>query len=364
MPATVRPFVARDIAEVGELHRRVFRLSCDLTDEQWARAYREYFSDVFLNPSLCDGAGASLVYERDGRIRGFLGVMTRRMSFNGRPVRMAVCSQFAVDPGERGQAGLRMLKHCFEGPQDLTITDEAGDETRRVWEWCGGERVLPHSMRWIRPLRPVQLGLSMLAQRKSLTLLARAVAADARILDALIGKLAPASLRIPPVRGHRAELDEKTFLSCIREIGGVRALRPQYDGESAGWAFSRAGRPSGGGAVRKFAVKQDDGSTAGWFVYRATRERIAEVLQIAARPESLGDIIDHLLDDAFRNRAVAVSGRVEPALVPILTSRHAFFYRGHYWTLLHSTNPQLRYAIQAGDAFLTRLEGEWCLRFQ
>src|SRR4029453_5214608 len=195
MPATVRPFVAHDIAEVGELHRRVFRLSCDLTDEQWARAYREYFSDVFLNPSLCDGAGASLVYERDGRIRGFLGVMPRRMSFNGRPVRMAVCSQFAVDPAERGQAGLRMLKHCFDGPQDFTITDEAGDETRRVWEWCGGERVLAHSMRWIRPLRPVQLGLSMLAQRKSLTLLARAVAADARILDALIGKLGAAGPR-------------------------------------------------------------------------------------------------------------------------------------------------------------------------
>ena len=257
-----------------------------------------------------------------------------------------------------------MLKHCFQGSQDFTITDEAGDETRRVWEWCGGERVLPQSMRWIRPLRPVQLGLSMLAQRKSLSLLARAVAGDARILDALIGKLAPAALRIPPVRGHREELDEKTFLSCIREIGGVRALRPQYDGESAGWAFSRAGRPSGGGAVRKFAVTQDNGSTAGWFVYRATRERIAEVLQIAARPESLGDVIDHLLDDALRSRAVAVSGRVEPALVPILTSRHAFFHRGHHWTLLHSRNLQLRYAIQAGDAFLTRLEGEWCLRFQ
>src|SRR4051812_11552388 len=218
MPALVRPFVARDIAEVGELHRRVFRLPCGLTDQQWARAYREYFSDVFLNPSLCDGGGASLVYERNGGIRGFLGVMPRRMWFDGRPVRMAVCSQFAVDPGERGLAGLRMLKHCFGGPQDFTITDEAGDETRRIWEWCGGERVLPHSMRWIRPLRPMQLGLSILAQRKPLALLARAAGADARILDALIGKLAPAALRIPPVRGRREELDEQTFLHCIREI--------------------------------------------------------------------------------------------------------------------------------------------------
>jgi hypothetical protein len=219
-------------------------------------------------------------------------------------------------------------------------------------------------MRWIRPLRPVQVGLSVVARRRSLALLAGALAADARLIDALLTKLVPPGLRLSPVRGCRQELDEETFLTGMREVASARALCPRYDGESAGWAFSRAARPSGGGPMRKFAVWEDDGSFSGWFLYRAMRERIAEVLQIAARPDAIENVVDHLLDDARRNGAVAVSGRVEPSLVPALASRHAFFYRGQYWTLLHSSNPQLRHAVHGGDAFLTRLEGEWCLRFQ
>ena len=224
MSGIVRPFADRDIQEVGELHRRVFRPSHAFEHGEWADAYREYFSDVFLNESLADDPGASLVYERDGRIRGFLGVARRRMSFQGQPVLMAVCSQFAVDATERGLAGLRLLKRCFAGPQDLTITDEAGDDTRQVWEWCGGERVLAHSMRWIRPLRPVQFGLSLLAQRRPLALLAGAVASDARLIDTLIAKLAPRALRLSPPSGCRHPLDEETFLTGVAEIAAVRAL--------------------------------------------------------------------------------------------------------------------------------------------
>ena len=363
-PGAVRPFVDADVAAVADLHRRVFHPSGTAVNGSWLSAYRRYFSDVFLNQALSDGRISSLVYEHDGRIRGFLGVMPRRMSFNGRPVLMAVCSQFAVDPGERGQAGLRMLKRCLAGPQDLTITDEASDATRQLWEWCGGERVFSHSLRWIRPLRPVQWGLSVLASHKPLALLARAVATDARILDGLVAKLAPSAFGPVPVRGHRHELDEATFLEGLREIAAVRSLRPCYDGESARWMFGRADLPSAAGPVRRLVVRRDNGTIAGWFVYHTTAERIADVLQIAARPETIADVLDHLLDDAVKTRAIAVSGRLESYLMPALATRRALFCRGNYWTLLHSANPQVRHAVQAGDAFLTRLEGEWCLRFQ
>jgi hypothetical protein len=363
MPGAVRPFVDRDVPEVADLHRRVFRPSGVAASGGWLDAYRRYFSDVFLNPSLSDGRISSLVYEHDGRIRGFLGVMPRRMIFNGRPVLMAVCSQFAVDAGERGQAGLRMLKRCLAGPQDLTITDEAGDTTGHLWEWCGGERVFPQSMRWIRPLRPVQLGLSLLAKHRPLAFVAGAMATDARLIDWTIGRLAPPARGLAAVRGHRQELDDETFLEGVREIAAVRSLCPYYDGESARWTFGRAHRPSAG-QVRRVVVRQASGIVAGWFVYHTTAERIADVLQIAARPEAIGDVLDHVLDDAFEHGAIAVSGRLEPQLMPVLAARRALFYRGDHWTLLHSASPQVRYAVQAGDAFLTRLEGEWCLRFQ
>lgn len=363
MPGAVRSFVESDVPQVADLHRRVFRPSRSAVNGSWLNSYRDYFGDVFLHRRLSDDRISSLVYERDGRIRGFLGVMPRRMLFNGRPLLMAVCSQFAVDGGERGQAGLRMLKQCLAGPQDLTITDEASDATRQMWEWCGGERVLPHSMRWIRPLRPVQLALSVAAKHMPLRLIAGAVATDARMIDGLIAKLAPSTFRPMPVRGQRQELDEETFLEGLREIAPVRSLCPCYDDETARWMFSRA-RLRSAGPIRRLVVRQDTGGIAGWFVYHTTADRIADVLQIAARPEAMADVLDHMLNDAMKTRAIAVSGRLESHLVPALAARRALFHRGSHWVLLHSSNPQVRYAVQTGDAFLSRLEGEWCLRFQ
>jgi hypothetical protein len=359
--SSLRPFVESDIPQVADLHRRVF-VAEDAALDGRLDEYRRYFSEVFLNTALHDDLPASLVYERDGHVRGFLGVMLRRMLFNGKPVSMAVCSQFAVDPAERGQVGLRMLKQCFHGPQDLTITDEAGDDTRRIWEWCGGDSLHPHSIRWMRPLRPAQLGLSKLAERTS-SIMAGAAAPEARIADAILSRLLPPSFRLTPPRGSRAELDRPTFLACLPEIAGGRSLFPAYDERSAAWAFARASRQSPGGRLRRLVVRNENADVSGWFVYSLGRDRIADVLQLAARPDSAHHVLDHLFDDAMQQGAVAAAGRLEPALVPALSEKRSLFYHGHHWTLLHSRNSELRAAIHRGDAFLSRLEGEWCLRF-
>ena len=142
---------------MAELHRRVFVSGPGSTGTP---SYERYFRDVFL---ACNGPSAltSLVYERKGDIRGFLGVTPRLMRFKGPPILAAVCSQFVVDPEERGLAGLQMLKTCFAGPQDLSIADEAGDNARKMWEWCGGSAVLPYSIHWVRPFQPAQAALAL-----------------------------------------------------------------------------------------------------------------------------------------------------------------------------------------------------------
>ena len=127
----IRPFGEEDLPDVAELHRRVMTPDA-AADVVWMRTYRDYFRDVFLSDAALKAGLPSLVYQREGLIRGFLGVMPRRMHFHGKPVLAAVCSQFVVDPAERGQAGLQMLKQCFSGDQDLSITDEAGLEQVRV----------------------------------------------------------------------------------------------------------------------------------------------------------------------------------------------------------------------------------------
>jgi hypothetical protein len=360
----VRRFVEDDLPQVADLHRRIFRAG----DRQaasggWLDAYRRYFADVFLNATVDASVPGSLVYESDGRILGFLGVVPRRMQYKGKPLLMAVCSQFAVDPAGRGQVGLRMLKRCFQGPQDLSVTDEAGDSTRTIWEWCGGDTVLPCSIRWIRPLRPAQLALSVLADRTSRAFVTGACRPLARLADRAIATYGPAALRVTPPRGVREELDEATFLACLPEITTDRSLAPAYDARSIGWAIQRASHRSDHGHVRKLVVRQEQSDISGWFVYCLSRDRIAEVLQIAARPKALSHVLDHLLDEAMQQGAIAVSGRLEPALVGPVSDKHALFYRGSHWTLVHSTHAHLRHAIHNGDAFLSRLEGEWCLRF-
>lgn len=72
-----------------------------------------------------------------GRILGFLGVMPRPMLFNGQLIKAAPSSQFIVAPESRS-VGVMLLRAFFEGPQDLSLTDEANSISRKLWEKIGG----------------------------------------------------------------------------------------------------------------------------------------------------------------------------------------------------------------------------------
>lgn len=350
MPYTgIRQFCEDDVPAVADLHRRVMRPSAPAANG-WMQEYRDYFRDVFLNAAALDSGLPSLVFQREGRIAGFLGVMPRRMQFQGRPLLAAVCSQFVVDPAERGQAGLQMLKRCFAGPQDFSITDEAAECTRKIWEWCGGATALPFSMHWIRPLRPLQAALP------------RILAPLARTIDALV---ATSAGRFRPARpsGSRVQLDDATLLDCLQEFMNPCALSPAYDAQSIAWALQRVRRRTDCGVVRALAVSDESQVIAGWFVYHASRGGHGEVLQMCAQPRQHRNVLDHLLDDAWQQGVVALSGRLEPAFAPQLSENRCLVYRRGYWTLVHSKRTEVAHALQRGDAFLSRLEGEWCLRF-
>jgi hypothetical protein len=50
-------------------------------------------------------------------------------------------------------------------------------------------------------------------------------------------------------------------------------------------------------------------------------------------------------------------------MVPALGSQGAWLQRDGPWALVHSPRPELVAAIQRGEAFLSRLEGEWWMSF-
>ena len=100
----IRAFLEADIPQVVRLHETIVEPEAAAGAGQ--PPSNGYFTQVFLDNPSRDEALPSLVYEDDdGQIVGFLGVVPRRMSMNGEPLKAAVCSQL-LQPGPDVAVGL------------------------------------------------------------------------------------------------------------------------------------------------------------------------------------------------------------------------------------------------------------------
>jgi hypothetical protein len=357
----VRPFIEEDIPQVAGLHSRIFRTG-DSSSLQLQQAYRSYFGQIFLHNPWNDSTLPSLVYEEaNGDIVGFLGVQPRRMSMNGRPVRAVVSSQFIVDPASRSTlAGLQLLKTFFAGPQDMSITDEANAVSRKLWEGHGGTTALLYSLYWLRLLQPAQF----LSHRMLPAALTHVFSPLSRLADAIIARMPFSPFRQSESGVYGEELSQEVLISCLSKFSWGCSLRPVYDDRSLEWLMNVLAQNASPGALQKIAVYNRDRKIIGWYLYQLTADGLGEVLQIGAEPNSMAMVLGHLFHHAWRQGATALSGRIEPRFMQQFWEKNSVYqYRG-YWMLIHSKQPELLEAIQRGDAFLTRLEGEWCMRFQ
>ena len=357
--APIRPFVASDIQAVAALHRDVFKTAAQGAPD----AYHAYFTRVFLDTPCGDPAMPSLVYEdEDGCIVGFLGVVPRRMTMNGRRVVAAVSSQFVVAPTNRtGLVALRLASRFLSGPQDLSISDEANDTSRRIWEGLGGTTALWHSLYWTRPLRPARFALSMFRRRPGISRLASVLAPVAPLADALAARM-PYGAPSAVADGSAAEaLTGSTMLAGWPRCapGG---LRVEYDEETLAWLLAQAGQRKRTGALRSTVVRQRD-RVVGWYLYHLEVDRTASVLQTAAEPGRSGYVLDHLFSQAYTDGAIAVSGRVDARDVQALTDRYCLLHRRGPWVLVNARHPEFLKPFETGEASFTPLDGEWSLGF-
>src|SRR5213593_3948352 len=131
---TIRKFVPEDVPAMVDLFERVMRGG----DRSETQALSAYFDLVFFRNPWNDAPLSSLVYEDRGGVTGFLGVIPRRMSLEGRPVLVAISNHFMVDPAARQSlAGVQLMKTFLSGPQDLSLA-EGNDLSRKLWEAVGG----------------------------------------------------------------------------------------------------------------------------------------------------------------------------------------------------------------------------------
>ncbi len=361
--ARVRPFAPEDIGPVADLHQRVF--GTGPSGPALDAAYRAYFTAIFLEHSWGDEGMTSLVYEEDqGRIAGFLGVTPRRMLLDGQRLRAAVSSQFMVEPGSRSHlAAMRLLRAFAAGPQDLSLADEANLVSRRIWEAVGGSTALLYTLYWLRPLRPAGCLVRRLEQRGRSSRLLSACASLGRLLDGALDRLPRAPLRPPVPSVSGTALDGETLARCLSETGRRFRLRPAYDPGMLEWLFGVLAAKRGQGTFRRVLVRSAAHDPLGWYLYYSNPGGVGEVLQLGARPGAIGAVLDHLFHAAWTDGLIALTGRVEPHFVEEMAERQCLFHHRGYWTLVQSDRPGALEAIHAGEAFLSRVEGEWSMRF-
>lgn len=351
-PEEIRPLRKADLPAVAQLYEHVFPNESGLPPGELVG----YLQDVFLANPWRNEELPSLVCERGEKIIGFLGVVPRRMVMNGRPITLAVSSKLMVAPQHRAsKVALQLMKRLLQGPQEVTISDLANDRGRKLWQAFGGRVSLLYSIRWIRLLSPTLFAVSRLSRKRG-PKIARFLR-PLSLLDVIARRVVP----LPASTQHsimEEELSDECLCSGLAEFASDRVLRPRYCAHSIRWLLEITSRRKHHGALQKVAVSSQDGRLLGWFIYHLNPGDVSDVLQVYAHRSSIGLVLDRLFSHAMQGGALALSGRMEPKFVDILSDRHCFFSLRSSWFIAHSRRQDILDAINAGDAFLTRLEGE------
>jgi len=356
----VRPIEERDIQAVVELHERVMPKARDLP----AGVLHEHLSQILLRHPWRNESLPSLVFQAGNReIVGCLGVIPRPMSFQGQAITAAISHSFIVAPGSRSAlAALELARAFLSGPQDLSVA-ETGEVSRRIWEKFGGHAALLYSLCWTRPLRPARYALSFMRRRGLPSAVGSMLQPICRAVDAC-ASLAGGPFRFRAPAGFATGLDAPTLSSLVAEYTKGRTLRPRYDEPSAHWLLQAMAQKQDRGPLHGVAVQDARREVIGWYLYYGRRGAVGTVVQVGAGKAGTGEVLDHLFHHARQQGLVAVSGQVDPAMFSELAGRHCLFHHdGGSLLLVHSRHPEVLQAIDRGDAFLTRLEGEWWISF-
>ena len=358
----IRPFTEEFSSDAADLYLRAMRGQLGRQSE----ALRKYFDHIFLcNPWVTPDI-PSLVYLEKGKLAGFLGVIPRTMEFRGRAIRVAVTSQLMVDRERRqGAAGIELLRHLFRGPQDMSYTDGASDEVSAFWTFAGAKIARLYSLNWTRTLRPLGTVRSVLERAgpsgRLLKGISGLVAAPG---DYLLSKLPLRALQPPKSPYSAKPASSEEIFDFIRETGWRESLKPVYQQPAFTWLVSEAAKASVLGEFRMMIVHGPDGVRCGWYIYYAKRGGAAFVLQIGVRRRDQFDaVLLALFRDAWEAGCFAIRGQAIPQFLTNLTNQFCLFRYPGSCSVVHARDPDIVNAVGAGEAALTRLDGECWLRF-
>lgn len=358
----VRPLAEADIPQVAELYWSYMRHQKGSAPPGLQPFLRELY---FKNP-FSDSAVPSLVYEdKSGKIVGFLGGIVRKMSLAGQSIRVAFGGNLVVHPEARsGGAAARLLGTFLAPDHDLAMTDSANEITRKILERLRFRTIPAMNIQWVRLLRPSQFGVHAMSRATG-----PAISAGIRlatkpfcgIADSMAARLSISPFRQTKSPLHGAELDLETLLQCLTEFRKGYSLWPEYDLQSLQWLVSFMERRPARGTLRKVVVRDGNQRIVGWYIYYVKPGAVAEVVQIGGEKKLTKDVLGHLFYDAWEHGAIALHGVVDLRRMVDFSDKGCFFTCRRGWTIVRSGKPEVLEAMERGDAFLSRLDGEWAL---
>jgi hypothetical protein len=160
------------------------------------------------------------------------------------------------------------------------------------------------------------------------------------------------------------ELSISILLDGIQAFSAGKSFVPDYDSSFLQWLTTKAGEKKEYGELRSSALYDGDQSLVGWYMYYPNPGKAGQVLQCAAKPRAVPQVLQHLLKDATAQGSLALIGRFDPQMVRELSLLNCVFTNRGSHVQAYARTPEIARALQSGDAFYTRLEGEWWTRLQ
>lgn len=356
----VREFVQSDVPQVVNLY---WKFMSPRTGEAPAALHDSFTELYFCNP-IVDTTAPSFVYEESGEVLGFFGVTTRKMCFSGEVIRVGLAGNFVVHPKARGGvAAPGLLGAYVASNHDLLLTDSANDISRHLFQRVGFKTIPALNIHWARPLQTSQYAVYAMSRGMSSNA-AAAFRLVTKPLCAVVDSMSDRVVRsrpVPKTAMFAEDLSLDTLLHSFTDYQKNYAIWPEFDAELLRWILQFMGRNRKRGTLRGVMLRDESGNSIGWYLYYARPGAIGEVVQVCGRPDLFKAVLEHLFQDAREHRVIALHGVAEYRRISDFSDQGCFFTCRGGWTLAHSRRPELLDVLERGDAFLSRLDGEWCL---
>lgn len=350
----IRAFAQDDMPQIVSLARSEFPSYRGVSLERQTM----FMQAVMLDHPWADPEIPSLVaVDDDERVVGLIAAHVRRIRFEDRRLRAAVCSHFVVDRQHRsGPTGLRLLRQLFSQPQDLTYSDTATETVSRMWAHLGGGDDAYRSFEWMQVFRPASWVSELVRRRLSGKSVDRQLTPVGAIPFHAAGSRITGRTEPDTLATRTEQLTAAALMPHLDTLVRGWSLRLDYDAAYLDWVFPALEHRAAATVVRRLVFAGD--RPIGWFAYLLKPGGCGRVVQLVASERNAGAVLAALFEDARERGSVALSGRAERSFDEALRARVIVLGYGDRF-VWHSGDRALNAAIPSRASLLSRLDGEW-----